>query len=190
MKYILRLTLLLAAATLILTACKPDPVEIERDITYTVDETTTTVHLKTDAEFDALLDRFCDYAEGGHRLSFHSTKHAVKGHGSKEATTFSTTSREEMKVWMRRMEDAGKTVTVIYNSETGTYNGMAYTPSPSQHGCFTGLVVSVPTPIMHSGVNEPAMVVALQISADSTLIISNDGRFGEDLLTSIVCSTI
>ena len=173
--------LTLLATVLMFAACKPEPVEIERDITYSVDETTTTVHLRNDAEFDALLDRFCDYAEGGHRLSFHSTKHSTKGSTTKDASTFSTSDREAMKRWMRQMEDAGKTVTVIYNSETGTYNGMAYTPSPSQHGCFTGLVVSVPTPIMHSGVNEPAMVVALQISADSTLIISDNGRFGEDL---------
>lgn len=165
-----------------LVACDPEEMfYIQRDIVYTIDGQTTTVHLNTDAEFDALLEQFCDYAEDGHRLSFHSTKHSVKGQGSKEASTFSTSSREEMKAWMRRMEDAGKTVTVIYNSETGTYNGLAYTPSPSQNSCYNGLVISVPTPIMHSGVNEPAMVVALQISADSTLIISDNGRFGEDL---------
>ena len=180
MKHIFRLTTLLAAV-LMFAACKPETIEIERNITYTVDNNTTTVHLRNDAEFDALLDRFCDYAENGSRVSFYNTRRSTKGIATKEATTYSTTSREEMKVWMRRMEDAGKTVTVIYNSETGTYNGLAYTPSPSQHGCFTGLVVSVPTPIMHSGVNEPAMVVALRISADSTLIISDNGRFGEDL---------
>ncbi len=182
MKHLIRFTAFLTTV-LMFVACRPEPVEVfqERDIVYTVDETTTTVHLRTDAEFDALLEHFCDYAENGHRLSFHSTKHSVKGQGSKEATTFSTSSREEMKAWMRRMEDAGKTVTVIYNSETGTYNGLAYTPAPSQNGCYNGLVISVPTPIMHSGVNEPAMVVALQISADSTLIISDNGRFGEDL---------
>lgn len=182
MKHLIRFTAFLTTV-LMFVACRPEPVEVfqERDIVYTVDETTTTVHLRTDAEFDALLERFCDYAENGHRLSFHSTKHSVKGQGSKEASTFSTSSREEMKAWMRRMEDAGKTVTVIYNSETGTYNGLAYTPAPSQNVCYNGLVISVPTPIMHSGENLPAMVVALQISADSTLIISDNGRFGEDL---------
>lgn len=171
------------ATVLLVAACKPEPVELlqERSIIYTVDNNRYEVNLKTDAEFDALLERFCDYAENGHRLSFHSTKHSVKGQGSKEASTFSTSSREEMKAWMRRMEDAGKTVTVIYNSETGTYNCLAYTPAPSQNGCYNGLVISVPTPIMHSGENLPAMVVALQISADSTLIISDNGRFGEDL---------
>lgn len=182
MKTTFKLTVLLAAV-LMFAACKPEPVELlqERSIIYTVDNNRYEVNLKTDAEFDALLERFCDYAENGHRLSFHSTKHSVKGQGSKEASTFSTSSREEMKAWMRRMEDAGKTVTVIYNSETGTYNGLAYTPAPSQNGCYNGLVISVPTPIMHSGENLPAMVVALQISADSTLIISDNGRFGEDL---------
>lgn len=132
MKYILRLTLLLAAATLILTACKPDPVEIERDITYTVDENTTTVHLKTDAEFDALLDSFCDYAEGGSTVTFYNESRQDAGgpKGTKETVTFSTTSREEMKAWMRRMEDDGMTVTVTYDSQTGTWNGTAYATAP------------------------------------------------------------
>ena len=65
MKQIARITILMAAV-LSLTACKPEPIEIERDITYTVsngplassrqntDNMTVTVHLTTDAEFDAL----------------------------------------------------------------------------------------------------------------------------------------
>ena len=36
-----------------------------RDITYTVGNNTTTVHLTTDAEWQTLLDRFCDYAQDG-----------------------------------------------------------------------------------------------------------------------------
>lgn len=179
MKYILRLTLLLAAATLILTACKPDPVEIERDITYTVDENTTTVHLKTDAEFDALLDSFCDYAEGGHRLSFHSTKHSVKGQGSNEASTFSTSSREEMKAWMRRMEEEGKTVTVTYDPTTGTYNGTAYATAPQTQpsNIFKGVITEVLSPQMGPDSTPPEYLWALQDEAGRTLIIATDGEW-------------
>lgn len=120
------------AAMLLFVACKPEPVEIERDIVYTVDATTTTVHLRTDAEFDALLDRFCDYAEAGSEVTFYrlGTQTSSSAKDTKEVTTFSTRSREKMKAWMRQMEDDGKTVTVTYNSETGTYNGMAYATAP------------------------------------------------------------
>jgi hypothetical protein len=127
MKQLFKLTALLAAV-LMLAACKPEPIEVERDIVYTVDEITTTVHLRTDAEFDALLEQFCDYAEDGSTVTFYNANHATKG--TKDATHFSTSNREEMKRWMAQMEDAGKTVTVTYDPSTGTYNGMAYAAAP------------------------------------------------------------
>ena len=121
----------LLTAVLMFVACRPEPVEVlqERDIVYTVDETTTTVHLRTDAEFDALLERFCDYAEGGSTVTFYNANRVSKS-AAKEATVFSTTSREEMKAWMRRMEDDGKTVTVSYDPSSGTYHGEAYATAP------------------------------------------------------------
>ena len=179
--------LALLAAVICLAACNKDKEELrhERHIIYTVDAEQHEVHLTTDAEFDALLDQFCDYAESGHRLSFYNTKHSTKGSAAKEGTSFSTSSREEMKAWMRRMEDDGKTVTVTYDRTTGTYNGTAYATAPPQYGCFTGKLIFLPTPIMHSGVNEPAIVAALQINADSTLFITYNGEFGEGLVDSI-----
>ena len=143
------ITALLAA--LCFVACKPDPIEVQRvrDIVYTVDNSTTTVHLTTEEEFDALLDRFCDYAEGGSSVTFHNTK-ASKS--AKEATTFSTTNREEMKAWMRRMEDEGKTVTVTYDPATGTYNGMAYTNAPQPQPQPQLEPTHVPVPHPNGGV--------------------------------------
>ena len=132
MKQTFKLFSLLAAVALTLVACKPDPVEptdVERDIVYTVDQTTTTVHLITEAEFDALLDRFCDYAEGGSTVTFYNANRVSKS-AAKEAIVFCTTSREEMKAWMRRMEDDGKTVTVSYDPSSGTYHGEAYATAP------------------------------------------------------------
>ena len=74
MKHIIRLTALLAAV-MMLAACIHDPVEVphERDIVYTVDNHTARVHLTTEAEFDALLDRFCDYVEDGKKVSFYNS---------------------------------------------------------------------------------------------------------------------
>ncbi len=112
-------------------ACEPEPPQMQhvRNIVYTVDEQTTTVQLFTEEEFDALLDRFCDYAESGSSVSFYNANRATKG-ASKESVTYSTSSRDQMKAWMRQMEDAGKTVTVTYDSGTGTYHGTAYANAP------------------------------------------------------------
>ena len=158
MKQTLKILSLLAAM-LTLAGCDPDEMfNTERDITYTVSEKTnysehpektetTTVHLKTEAEWQALLDRFCDWAEGGSTVTFHrvGTQRAASASGkgialtghalslqAKDAVEYSTTSREEMKRWMALMEDEGKTVTVSYDPATGTWNGTAYATAPQQ----------------------------------------------------------
>ena len=171
----------LLAFVLTLAACNKDKEELrhERDIVYTVAEKTTTVHLNTEGEFDALLDRFCEYAEGGSSVTFYNAAShgkAVQKAQTKDATTYSTSSREVMKRWMRQMEDEGKTVTVTYDSSTGTYNGMAYAnasgPTPQ---CYTGVLVTVPSPQMNEG--QTGMVVALKVSEDSILILEKNGQW-------------
>ena len=148
MKTTLRLTILLTAV-LMFAACGKNEEEVrhERDIVYIVDADRHDAHLKTNAEFDALLDRFCDYAEGGSTVTFYNVGRQDAGvpKGTKEATTFSTTSREEMKAWMRQMEDEGKTVTVTYDPSTGTWNGTAYAnaPHPQEGDCYTGRLVYI-----------------------------------------------
>jgi len=130
----------LLAAVLSFAACNKDKEELrhERDIVYTVAEkTTTTVHLTTETEWEALLDQFCDWAEGGSSVTFRNANRTTKS-TTKEAVTYSTTSRQEMKDWMRRMEDEGKTVTVTYDSQTGTWNGTAYANAASTNpDCIT-----------------------------------------------------
>lgn len=130
----------LLAAVLSFAACNKDKEELrhERDIVYTVaEQATTTVHLTTEAEWDALLDQFCDYAEDGSSVTFRNANRTTKS-ATKEAVTFSTSDREEMKRWMAQMEDEGKTVTVTYDSQTGTWNGTAYANATSTNpDCIT-----------------------------------------------------
>ena len=171
----------IVAALLLLVGCKPEPVEVrhDRDITYTVNSDsveTTTVHLTTEAEWQALLDRFCDYAEGGSTVTFRNANRAAKA-AAKEVVTYSTTDREAMKRWMAQMEDEGMTVTVTYDPATGTWHGTAYATAPQPHDCYTGTLVEVPNPQMEEGPNLPGMVMALQINDDSTLIIANGGHW-------------
>ena len=123
----------LLAAMMCFAACQPHENNIElsnvRNIVYTVDQNTTSVTLQNDAEWDALLEHLLDYAAEGSTVSFYNADRAAKG-ASKDVVEYSTTSREEMKAWMRRMEDAGMTVTVTYDSDSNTWHGMAYTTAP------------------------------------------------------------
>lgn len=164
----------------------PD-VSTERDIFYTnTDESMfasfsgSTVHLTTEAQWDALLDRFCDYAEAGDHVIFCNTKAnntQTAPHKSKSTpTTISTSNREELKEWMKEMEKAGKTVNVSYKD--GTWSGRAYANLGSENmqesQPYSGTLVFVPTPVME----EPPLggvVWAMQVDADSTLIITLHG---------------
>ena len=113
----------LLAAVLTLAACEKEGNRHERDIVYTVaEQTTTTVHLTTEAEWDALLDQFCDYAESGSSVTFRNANRTAKS-TTKESVTYSTTDREEMKRWMAQMEDEGMTVTVTSDPTTGNLPG-------------------------------------------------------------------
>ena len=145
MKNILRFTALLAAFTLAFSACDknnnndPGGSEInneprERLIVYTVEQTEIRKTLETEGEWDVLLDMFCDQAMSGHEVTFYNmnpttylTKKDTKG--TKAAKTFSTTNRDEMKAWMKKMEEEGRTVVVTYDN--GTWSGMAYSCAPS-----------------------------------------------------------
>ena len=171
MKHLIRFTAFLTTV-LIFAACNKDKEELrhERDIVYTVAEETTTVHLTTEAEWQQLLDHFCDYAEGGSSVTFHNAKSDNKS-ASKEAVTYSTTDREAMKRWMAQMEDEGMTVTVTYDPATGTYNGMAYATAPQpplQGGVAT--YVNIGFDGMNGGLN----VIVTIDSTNSTAYVNFD----------------
>ena len=136
MKHIIRLSILLAAL-FALAACHPEEHETLRNIVYSVDNAAEQ-HVTThgDAEFDALLERFCGYAEEGSTVTFHGA--SASSLPTKDVVTYSTTSRDEIKAWMRDMEAAGMTVTITYDSDTGTWNGTAYANAPQPAtGCIT-----------------------------------------------------
>ncbi len=131
----------LLAFVLTLAACNKDKEELrhERDIVYSVANQSYTVHLTTEAEWQALLEQFCDYAESGSTVTFRNAQSPSASKGAtKETVTYSTTDREAMKRWMEQMEDEGMTVTVTYDPATGTWNGIAYSTAPSTNaGCVT-----------------------------------------------------
>lgn len=181
------------AAVVSLMACKPEEVTdvaCERDIFYTVSESPAmsalsgsgnTVHLTTEAEWDTMLDRFCDYTRDGVKVMFCSTRPSgqtqTKG-ANNTPTSITTSSRDELKAWMKEMEKAGRTVNVSYDNGNGTWSGTAYVnlnhqDEQAEPQTYTGTFRFVPTP----AIQEPPLggsVWALEVGAD-TLIITIHG---------------
>lgn len=178
-----------------LVGCEKDHVGPEtnqdRDIFYTVGGAAglsgfsgTTAHLATEAEWDALLDRFCDYAQNGEQVMFCSTQHQTgsdysvgkKGNTSDAPTSISTSDREELKAWMKVMEKDGKTVRVTY--ENGTWHGTAYAnlgqDNMQEPQLYTGTLAFVPTPVLE---NPPlgGTVWAMQLNDGRSLILTLHG---------------
>lgn len=98
----------------------------ERVIVYMVEQTENRQNLETEGEWDVLLDMLCDQAMKGHEVTFYNmnpttylTKKDAKG--TKAAKTFSTTDRDEMKAWMKKMEEEGHTgtLTAVGTDENG-----------------------------------------------------------------------
>ena len=101
----------------------------ERDIIYIVNYgERQMIHIATEAELDSLLTSFCDHLGSGHgnNITFFDAIYANQNNASKETVRFNTTDREQIKAWMRQMENEGKTVSVTYDATTGIYSGMAY----------------------------------------------------------------
>ena len=180
-------TFVLALAALMLSSCTrcwwPED-EVTRDIAYSVIPTATqgdkpsvdtTVHLNNAAEWEALIEQFCRWAEDGNRVTFHrinTSASEFKNHNSKDAVTFSTTNRDEMRRWMAQMEDAGMTVTVTYDRNTGTWNGTAYAIAPQQP-LQGGVATYVSTD--YDGLGDPAVIVTID-SLNRTAYVNFDYR--------------
>ena len=149
MNSIIKLTTLLSAMALTFVACeKTDnpaggntivtPAAKERTIIYAVSNSENRQVLKTEAEWDAMLERFCDQAASGSEVVFYNMDQTTYLHGStkglsKENRTINTTSREEMKAWMKEMEKEGRTVRVSYDEGSGTWHGEAYATAPANN---------------------------------------------------------
>ena len=158
MKNTLRITFLMAAVAVALAACEKHDTPVdngtgnngeststERLIIYTVDDNESRRTLTTDSEWDAILNQLCDLAQNGSEVTFYNINHSVRpqGHkqysdgqsnaGRKEKQTINTTSRDEIKNWMKEMEKKGLTVRVSYDTGTGSWHGEAYATAPTEN---------------------------------------------------------
>ncbi|MBR3529394.1 MAG: hypothetical protein IKN84_07010 [Bacteroidales bacterium] len=176
----------LLTAVLLFAACKDDnngngATDELRQIVYAIGSDENRQTLTTDAEWDALLNHFLDCAAMGDSVKFYNLSDYPNGTKGvifmKEAVTISTTSRDEIKEWMRHMEREGKTVSISYDERTGTWNGTAYATMPEvalERTCYTGTMECVPAPAF-DGLSDDMMVPALRISDDTLLILVEEG---------------
>lgn len=176
-----------AAFAIMFAACEhnddPTPAQ-ERVIVYAVGHEESRTTVRNEAEWDVLLEQFCSYAQEGSDVIFYNmsttqtpSDKAAGATTMKDVATFSTTSREEMKHWMKDMEKAGKTVSIKYDDKTGTWSGTAYVNAPAQEEtstCYSGTLALVDMPAITEPVI-PGMVAALVVNTDSVLILVKDG---------------
>lgn len=137
MKHLFKLMAIIVAVTCAVS-CKPDPTtdpnqnwdEGGQTIAYTVDCNISSMTLYSDAEWDDFMGKLLDLAQEGRAVSFYNTDRASLSKSasgsSKAEKTFTTTDRQQMKDWCRKMEAEGKTVTIVYNKNTGVWSGTAY----------------------------------------------------------------
>lgn len=156
MKTALKLFTLLTAV-LAFAACKPehpepDKVRYERDIVYYVDGENHHAAGQGEDQWNTLLDNLLDQAAEGSTVTFYNENIQPSLSKTKGNVTFSTTSREEMKAWCTRMEDAGMTVTITYDTETGVWNGIAYAVMHHASSAFDGEGASLSTFSVGNGV--------------------------------------
>ena len=189
MKNIHIIPIVAAAAILCATACnkidKTDPINTDQAcmVVYTIDNQESHTTVKSESDWDVLLDQFCNYAHDGKTVTFynlssqpsdlHSGKGQIKSGTGATPTTITTSSRDEIKTWMRKMEQAGKTVNVTYDRNTGVWSGRAYANAPvadEEATCYSGVVVYTNMPSFDD-IPLPGVVLALRVNEDSTLIL-------------------
>ena len=217
MKNIHIIPIVAAAVMFCATACNKinntDPINTDQTcmVFYTIDNQESHTTVKSEKDWDALLDQFCNYAHDGKTVTFynlssqpsdlHSGKGQIKSGTGATPTTITTTSRDEIKTWMRKMEQAGKTVNVTYDRNTGVWSGRAYATAPvtdDEATCYSGVVVYTNMPSFDE-IPLPGLVLALRINEDSTLILvrNNSTLISDDELegysigdTATLCGTI
>ena len=179
----------IVAAMLCATACnkidQTDPIDIDQTCTivYTVDSHESRTTVKSKSDWETLLDHFCDYAQDGKSVTFYnlssqpsdiySSKSLSLAKEGTTPTTITTSSREEIKAWMRKMEQSGKTVNVTYDRNTGVWRGTAYANAPitdEETTCYSGVVEYTNMPAFDS-IPLPGAVLALRINEDTTFIL-------------------
>ena len=176
-------------------------VQNERTIVYAVGHSEGRTTLKTDSEWDAMLDRMCTMAAEGNTVTFYNMGARANAKGvTKEEVRFTTGDRQEIKEWMKEREKEGMTVSVSYDDKTGQWSGVAHASAAIRQDlvdCYAGYITCVEMPATGDPMMDGALVPAL-VTADSTvMILKKDGyimmcggQIGDDGLEMALCGTL
>lgn len=202
----------LMAAVVAFAACnknddvRPTPtgvpeVQNERTIVYAVGHSEGRTTLKTDSEWDAMLERMCTMAAEGNTVTFYNMGARANAKGvTKEEMRFTTGDRQEMKEWMKEREKEGMTVSVSYDDKTGQWSGVAHASAAIRQDlvdCYAGYITCVEMPATGDPMMDGALVPAL-VTADSTvMILKKDGyimmcgsQIDDDGMEMALCGTL
>ena len=202
----------LMAAVVAFAACnknddvRPTPtgvpeVQNERTIVYAVGHSEGRTTLKTDSEWDAMLDRMCTMAAEGNTVTFYNMGARANAKGvTKEEVRFTTGDRQKMKEWMKEREKEGMTVSVSYDDKTGQWSGVAHASAAIRQDlvdCYAGYITCVEMPATGDPMMDGALGPAL-VTADSTvMILKKDGyimmcggQMGDDSMEMALCGTL
>ncbi len=117
----------LLVALLAFHSCNKDNEDYNhRSIVYFVDGEEHHVDLTSDGEWDELLGKLLDYTVDGSTVVFYNADLAKsKADCAKGDVKYSTSDRNKMKAWCKKMEGKGMTVTITYDKHTREWNGVA-----------------------------------------------------------------
>ncbi|MBR6292659.1 MAG: hypothetical protein IKR33_07645 [Bacteroidales bacterium] len=128
MKHTVKFLALTAVLGLLAVGCHDDPVNPTsstsiRNVGYIACGEMHSATVTGDDEWHALLDSFFEAVDGGCAVTFWNPD-AIRAKQA-DTVTISTTDRQQAYRWGEEMYDRGYTVSIIYDSTAGVYNGTA-----------------------------------------------------------------
>lgn len=94
-------------------------------VLYSVDGISQSVTFNTDEEWLEFLHQLFIWAEEGHQVTFRNAEASNNTIASKEKVVYETSNKKEAEEWAFAMEEAGYSVSVSYDSNTGIYTCIA-----------------------------------------------------------------
>jgi hypothetical protein len=135
MKKIIRTITLVSIIGLTVTSCQKEQatfpqgaaeqIGYNHTVLYSVDGISQCATFNTDEEWLEFLHQLFIWAEEGHQVNFRNAETSNNTMASKEKVVYETSNKKEAEEWAFAMEDAGYSVSVSYDSNTGIYTCIA-----------------------------------------------------------------
>lgn len=132
MKKIISTTAMLAFMALAATSCQKENIDSSfndenvqsiNQMYYSIDGMTWPFTLLNDDDWDLFLNNMFALAKEGYTVTIRGNKES--SHSEKKTVTFTTTSEDEAKTWVKDMLGQGYSVSMDYDKTTGIYTCIA-----------------------------------------------------------------